>query len=240
LLNKQESLHHVLSGLFTQKFGRAEIRESTQIAVELWEIAQNSPEPMARMEAGHAMGANLLAVGEFQAAHAYLEQGCAEDDSSQHQNHMPFFGFNLYHFTRSFDTHALWMLGRPDQAAQQIQVTIAQARKQAHPFSLALTLAYAAMLYQFRREPAVVQQLAAETIALCVKHGNPYYRLWATMLHGWAEAMQGNSENRLALIQQAIADFKATESRVRLPFYLSLVAELCLQGGEIEGAYRPA
>ncbi len=234
LLNKQDSLHHVLIGLFSHKFVRAEILESKQIAEELWEIAQTSPELMILMEAGHAMGGHRWAMGDFQTAHSYFEPANAQDDPIHQQNHIHAFGFNLCLFNRSFDAHALWMLGRPDQAVQQIQATIAQARTQAHPVSLALTLAYAAMLYQFRREPVMVQQLAAETIAVCVKHGNAYYQLWATMLHTWAEAIQGNSANKLALIQQTIEDFKATESRIRLPFYLSLVVELFLLIGEPE------
>jgi predicted ATPase len=127
-----------------------------------------------------------------------------------------------------------------------MQATIAQARSLAHPFSLALTLAYAAMLHQFRREPAAVQQLAAEAIAVCAKHGNPYYGMWATMLHTWAEAVQGNNApgtvgasprgrpQELASIHRSIEDFKAIESRVRLPYYLSLAADLCLRTGEAE------
>lgn len=253
-LNKQESLHHVLVGLYTQKFGRAEILESKKVADELLALAQSSQEPMALAEGHYAMGGPLFALGDFQASHAHYEQALVHYHPNHHQTHLLFFGFNLYHFTSAFDTHVLWLLGRPDQAMQQIQATIAQARSQAHPFTLALTLAYGTILHQFRREPAVVQQLAAEAIAVCAKHGNPYYGLWATMLHTWAEAVQGNNvpgtelqvpgtlsetemhpiDGKLASLQRSIEDFKVIESRVRLPFYLSLVVDLCLRLGEAE------
>jgi predicted ATPase len=217
------------------------------------------------MQGHYVMGCLLFALGDFQAAHGHFEQAFAHYDPDHHQENISFFGFNLNLFARSFHAHTLWMLGRPEQAMQQMQATIAQARSLAHPFSLALTLAYAAMLHQFRREPAVVQQLAAEAMAVCAKHGNPYYGLWATMLHTWAEAVQGNNvpgtygrprrapsgrapivpgtlpetemhlmNGKLASLQRSIEDFRATESRVRMPFYLSLVVDLCLRTGAAE------
>jgi tetratricopeptide (TPR) repeat protein len=248
-LNKQESLHHVLIGLFTYKFGRAEMLQSKLIAEELLALAQSTQKSIVFMQGYYAMGCLLFALGDFQTADDHFEQAFAHYDPDHHQVNLSFFGFNLNLFARSFHAHTLWMLGRSEQAMQQMQATIAQARSLAHPFSLALTLAYAAMLHQFRREPAMAQQLAAEAMAVCTKHGNPYYGLWATMLHTWAEAVQGNNvqvpgtlpeteihpiDGKLASLQRSIENLKATESRVRLPFYLSLAVDLCLRTGEAE------
>jgi predicted ATPase len=90
------------------------------------------------------------------------------------------------------------------------------------------------MLQQFRREPAEVKHLAAEALILCAKHKITYYEVWARMLYAWAEATQGGGGEHLSTIQRSIDQFRDTESGVRLPYYVSLLADACLRVGQLE------
>ncbi len=236
-LNKQALLHHVLIGLNTHFYGRSEFERCKTLAKELLVLAHRSQEPMAFVEGHHAMGTYHFAVGGVQAGLIHLEQALHHYAPQHHQDYVSYFGFNFDPFARSFVVHTLWLLGYPEQAVQQLEVNLAKARALAHPPTLALALAYAAMLYQFRREPAQVQQLAAETIALSAKHGITYYELWATMLYTWAVAVQTERADRLSALsamQRNIEQFRATESSVRLPYYTSLAVDLCLRIGQVE------
>ncbi|MEZ4868573.1 MAG: AAA family ATPase [Caldilineaceae bacterium] len=233
-LNKQEALHHLLMGLYTHYFGRGAIHESKSIAEELLTLANERQDLMALEEAHHAMGSHLFALGNFPAAHDHFQRGIAAYDPQRHTQHVAHFGFNLGCFSRAFDTHVLWMLGEREKAAQQMRATIEHARALGHPFTLALVLAYSAMLHQFGGEPATVVATTTEALALCHKHGITYYEVWCTLLHTWAVASQSGDPAGPATMQQALARFRATESGVRLPYYLSLFAELHLQHHQLE------
>ncbi|MEZ4620243.1 MAG: hypothetical protein R2867_32705 [Caldilineaceae bacterium] len=68
----------------------------------------------------------------------------------------------------------LWMLGAEAEALQLLAATIAHARDLGHPFTLALVLAYGAMVHQFRDQPEAVEKHTIEALALCRKHGVVY------------------------------------------------------------------
>ena len=59
---------------------------------------------------------------------------------------------------------------------------VALAQELSHPFSLAVALDYAAMFYQFRREPHAVHEQAEAAIALCTEQRFAYYLAWGTTM----------------------------------------------------------
>jgi predicted ATPase len=122
-------------------------------------------------------------------------------------------------------SHTLWGLGYPEQAVQRSCEALALARDVHHPFSLALTQAYAAMLHQFRQEPHTASKHADMALALCTEHSIAYYLAWATIIQGWALAEQHRREEGLTQMQQGLTAFQATGGRLRLPYYLALLAE---------------
>jgi len=131
-------------------------------------------------------------------------------------------------------SHTLWSLGYPEQAVQRSGEALALARDVQHPFSLALTQAYAAMLHQFRQEPHTASKHADMALALCTEHSIAYYLAWATIIQGWALAEQHRREEGLTQMQQGLTAFQATGGRLRLPYYLALLAEAYGHSGQVE------
>src|SRR4029453_5074001 len=103
-----------------------------------------------------------------------------------------------------------------------------------HPFSLAIALAYAAILHQFRREPRAVHEQAEAAIALCTEQGVADYLAWGTTMQGWAQVAQGQDEEGLAQMRHGLAALRATGASLRLPYYLALLAEACGRTGQAE------
>ena len=101
------------------------------------------------------------------------------------------------------------------------------AHELAHPFSLAVALDYAAMLHQFRRERSAVHAQAEAAIALCAEQGFAYYLAWGTTMQGWAQVVQGQDEVGMAQLRRGLAALRATGAKLRLPYYLALLAEAC-------------
>ena len=91
-----------------------------------------------QLEAYHAYGITLVYQGEFELAQKYLKQGNALYAVDQH--HRLVFthgGADRGVACRAFLALALWHVGCPDQALQQVEQAVSLARDLAHPLSLA-------------------------------------------------------------------------------------------------------
>jgi TOMM system kinase/cyclase fusion protein len=226
----------VLWGLWHFHVVRAELQTAQELSEELLTLAQHMPDPTYLLGAHWALGGALCCLGEFALAREHWEQGIALYDPPQHHSHTVLFGWDLGMFCRAWAPHALWCLGYPDQALAMSREALALAQKLSHPFSLAVALAYAAMLHQFRREPKAVHEQAGAAVALCTEQRFAYYLAWGTTMQGWARVVQGQGELGIAQTRQGLAALRATGAALRLPYYFALLAEACGQTGQaVEG-----
>jgi adenylate cyclase len=188
---------------------------------------------------GHMeLGGTTFHLGEpASATLRHFRRAKALYDPRQHRSYVGRFGVDIGLFASSWAAHYLWYAGFVDQARAQAEETVELARGLAHPFSLAVSLAYAAMLYQFCRDLPRVDSLAKAAIALCGEHGFPYYLAWAEVLRGWSHALAGNTDLGLAEMRRGIQVLGSTAG-ARMPYYRSLLAEACAKAGQIDEALQ--
>jgi predicted ATPase len=91
--------------------------------------------------------------------------------------------------------------------------------------SLAQALFYAAVMHQWRREVPATHAQATAATTLATEQGFAQYWARGTVLHGWALAMQGQSEAGLAATRQGLAAELATGATVWQPYFLGLLVE---------------
>jgi hypothetical protein len=96
-------------------------------------------------------------------------------------------------FARIWATHLMWYQGYSERARVRAEETMRAATELGHPFTVTVTLAYAAMLCQFMRDVDGTDRLATATTAQATEHGFPYYRAWAEVLFGWSRVALGRS-----------------------------------------------
>ena len=118
--------------------------------------------------------------------------------------------------------HAQWLLGHEDAAVASSAEAVERARAAGHPYSLTIALAYAGITHQLRRDRPAVSGAVAELRGLCDRYGFAYYREWALVLGGWASGGAAG----LAAAQEGVAHLKAEGAFARMPYWLTLVAEL--------------
>ena len=132
----------------------------------------------------------------------------------------------------AWQAHALWLTGQSAEAHDHVSWAINRARKVDHPFSLAVALAYAAMLAQFEENVDEVMRLAGLTSELCAKHGFRYYGDWSRILAGWA----AGGHRGLDLIDEGLAALDSQGAMIRRSYYLTLRADLQLSVGDLASA----
>ena len=128
--------------------------------------------------------------------------------------------------------HAHWLLGHDDDALASCDDAIKLARAIDQPYSLAAALAYGSITSQMRHDQAQLTDTAGELRELCDRHGFAYYREWGLVLQGWSRA----DESGIALARQGIGNLRAQGAFARMPYWLSLLADLLARSGQHDAA----
>jgi hypothetical protein len=132
----------------------------------------------------------------------------------------------------SFAAHAHWLLGHDDEALVCCDRAITTARAIDEPYNLAVALAYSAVIDQMRGDVSRLRDTVGELSALCDRYDFAYYREWGLVLDGWARA----GKPGLELARQGIRNLKAEGSLARMPYWLSLLAELLASNSRPDAA----
>ena len=223
----------VLWGYSQVSIVRADFIKHREVGERSFSLANQRSDATLLMVSHWLTGTDLFHLGDYVTSWRHLEQAHTLYDPQQRPTHVTL-GVDFRVFTLSYMSHTLWGLGYPEQAVQRSCEALALARDVHHPFSLALTQAYAAMLHQFRQEPHTASKHADMALALCTEHSIAYYLAWATIIQGWALAAQHQREEGLTQMQQGLTAFQAAGGRLRLPYYLALLAEAYGHSGQVE------
>jgi DNA-binding winged helix-turn-helix (wHTH) protein/predicted ATPase len=242
-LGDMPRLLQTIWGMICVSFVRAEIRQTQTLAGEVLALAVKLGDPVYEILAHMELGGTAFHLGEpTSATPDHFRKVQALYNPCQHRTHIARFGADLGVFSCSWGTHFYWHAGYPDQACAQAGEILSLAGELSHPFSLAIALAYAAMLHQFRRDLDELDRLATATMKHTAEHGFPYYLAWAEVLRGWSRAAHAELEPRtgeegLVEIRRGIQVLHATAG-VRLPYYRALLAEACGWTGHIDEAFQ--
>ena len=133
----------------------------------------------------------------------------------------------------AFSAHAHWLLGREDEALAACREAITLARAIEHPYSQAVALAYGSIMHQMRRDLPELRKMVDELRRLCDRYDFAYYREWALILDGWSRTGASGA----GLVRRGIGNLKSERAFARMPYWLSLLADLSAQDGR-PGAAR--
>jgi predicted ATPase len=224
----------VFFGLFQFHLTRAEYKTAYELTEQLLSLAQSTRDSALLVQAHGAVGVALFFLGELTSSRAQLEQSMDRYDAHRHQNHAMAYGQDPWVACQSSLAEVLWLLGYPDQALKRARESVAFAQALSHPFSLAFALYSAALVCQFRREAAALQQQADVLLTLARQQGFPLWELGARSLQGWVLADQGQGAAGVALIRQGSPERRATATAMRLPYHQARLAEAYEKANQTE------
>ena len=174
--------------------------------------------------------------GKFSASHADCERSLSYYEPDKHLQYTAIDGVNTGILAYVFESHSLWMLGLPEQALKRCGQGVEQANTFNHPFSQIYSLAYLTTLYYFLDDMNRMVEHARIGLALTTKYTMTYYQKWLNIFFVWAEAMCSPGDAALQQLQDALAEYQATNAGLRWPLYLSLLARYYRQTGQVEEA----
>jgi predicted ATPase/DNA-binding SARP family transcriptional activator len=186
------------------------------------------------LEAEIMLTGSRLHLGRIADANDEFERMLATNDPSQLQRIVEEQGWSYAVHGRAWHAHALWLLGYPQSAELRALEGARLAHDLGQPFNQALAATYLAMLQQLCADEATARASAEEALALTTEYKTPYYRAWSAILVGYALACKQPGTPTIASLRESIAAFKASGARLRLPYYLGLLAQVCGRAGRAE------
>lgn len=207
------------------------------LADELSSLARQQNDPALALQAHQALGMTAFCRGDLTASLRNVEQAVTLYDPLAHGEHASSFGQDPSVMCRAFGSVVLWLLGYPDAAREQRQVTL-QMSAGLSPTTQAVAWHFAAMLSQLLRDPRQTRLQAERSTAIASEHGLSFWQAGGEILIGWATAMQGARAEGIARLQAGLRKWRATDSVTYETYYLGLLAELLLADGQRDAAVQ--
>ncbi len=212
-----------------------EVERLTEETARLFRKAEGGEPP--RSAFAMLAGARLQ-LGRFQNAVDLVEDLLQTSDPHQLERLQESQGLNYAVIARAWQSHALWCLGRTRAALVRGQEAVDLARELDQPFNQTLAATYLALLQQLCGDGWTFRQQAEVALDLATTFKAPYYRAWASVLVAYAHAVDHPDAEHVSRMREAIEAFKDTGARLRLPYFLALLAESCLRAGQHEDGLR--
>ncbi|MGN6755560.1 MAG: ATP-binding protein [Thermomicrobiales bacterium] len=215
----------ILFGLQAHSIVQAQLERVQLVAGEIAVLYQRLNSSAPRLSGMMVAGA-YLHLGRASEANEAFTRMLAEHDPHQDQRMRESEGWHFEAHARAWQAHALWYLGFPRTAIDLGVAALQFARDFDEPFNQALAATYLALLRQLSADTTAARTAAEEALALAIEHRAPYYRVWSNILVSYALAWEQPDAERIAHLCAAISGFRATGARLRLPYYLALLAQV--------------
>ena len=214
-------LFSVLGGLFLLHFTRGAIHKALELAKQLLHFAEQAQEPHWLVWA-HVRVGEVFGHTDYPAARVHLEHSIELYHASPARGFVQDPGV----LALSRLAWVLLTLGYPDQALTRSQEALSLARQLSQPFNLIHAIINATGVHRWRGEEQAAQELDEELTVLSLEHG---FTSWSTdgrIRQGVTLARQGQREDGLALIQQAIQELYVRGEGLSQTFALFRLAEV--------------
>lgn len=215
-----------LVGLFSSRVVQGRIPESYEVSHRALVRSRGHPDVLG--QAHFAVGGGATTLGRLAEALRHFE--LVPQLTMPHPPALV--GTRPEVHSWAWESHALWLVGRAADAQERVDWAIARAKEVDHPYSLAVALAYAAMLASFESRRGDVAALAQETVSLCETYGFAYYGDWARILAGWA----AGGRRGLHEVGEALTSLEEQGAFLRRPYYRYLAADVRVDLGDLAGA----
>jgi DNA-binding SARP family transcriptional activator/tetratricopeptide (TPR) repeat protein len=225
-LGRKDSALTGLAGLWTSRFVQGRTADGYQVAKRA--LALVDPGSEQSSPAHFAVGGSAVSLGMPAEGVRHLELAARLASGAESLS----IGTRPDVHGTAWAAHAHWLLGNDDDALSACDGAIRLARSIDHPFCLAVALAYGSITYQMRGDMAELRDAVAELRELCGRYGFAYYREWALILDGWSRTDGPGT----GLAQRGIDNLRSEGAFARMPYWLSLSADLAMRSGSPDTA----
>ena len=226
-------LFPVLYGLWNFYLVRTELATAQELADQISTLAEQENTSAFLLEAHNVQAQTRVQLGQIVEAHHHLEQGIQIYNPQEHHALTFSYGEDPGIGVRVFEAEALWILGYPDKAQEQVVDTHRLAHELDHPFSLAQALWFGAQVNLWRGEADLVYDDSQTLIDLSRTQDFALWLAGGMIMMGWALVNQGQIEAGITQMAEGWTAWRASGAKVMTSCFLALQAEAYGKAGRI-------
>jgi predicted ATPase len=235
-LGEQQRLFSVLFGLWRSAHVRGQLPTARALGEQLLSLANAQDDSLLFVEAQGPLGQTLCMQGELTLAQEHLQRVVALYEPHRHHTLVVRCAYDPGVYAHVMEAWVLWVLGYPTQGLRRSHAALCLARQQAHPFTLALTLATVAIMQHMCREGEPTLTHVQASLALSTEYEFPYLTMLGTVLQGWELTRMAQVAEGMTQMRQGLAALRVMGAEILRPSLLALLADACARDGQVEAA----
>ena len=206
---------------------RGELDISMHLDENLLRLSRQHNDSAGLVLGDYSSGRNLMFAGKFVPSRSRLDEALAMYDPISHNSLVHQAGFHPSALAQAYLGIDLFCLGYSDQALARSNAAIAEARRLAHPPSLAPSLANSARLLSLVGDAAALDERADELAAVATEQDFPVWGAQGTIFRGWVTVKKGDVTEGISLLRSGSIAYRATGTEAFMPYYTALMARAC-------------
>jgi len=228
-LNRPLLLFTALKGQWRYSLVTDKLTATMRIAKRVHALAQEQNDSTLMIGGCVVLAVPLYFLGDFETARKYSRLGVQLWRSSGLQSQVE--EVTVEEITGQvvgclfFEALLQWHIGDIASCQPTMGEAISTATELNNMQALAQALWHAGWLAQFERNPAEVERIGSELIELSNRFNFAPFLRRAAVLRGWARAASGNTAEGISWIEDGIGNYRATGSKLDMPYLLALKAE---------------
>ena len=215
---------------------RVELDLALRLDEDLLSLSRKRDDSAGLVLGHYSFGRNLMYAGRLVLSRSHLEEVLALYDPMAHRSLGHQTGSHPQVVSQGYLGIVLFCLGFPDQALGRSNAAIVEARRLAHPPSLAVSLMFGVRLLSFFGDDVPLDQQVAQLVGVASEQGFPQYRAWGTIYRGLAKVKNGDVAEGMSFLRSGLAAYRSTGAELWMPYFIALLAGACEIVGQVEQA----
>jgi predicted ATPase len=173
-------------------------------------------------------------AGGFASSRLHLEAVLALYDPISHRSLAYQAGIHPHVHSQAYLGIDLFCLGFPDQALAQSNAAFAEARRLAHPPSLAGSLSNGTTVLSLIGDDLALDERVTELVAVATEQSWPPWHAWGTIFRGWVKVKSGHVTEGISLLRSGSAAYHATGNEAWVAYHIALLTRAYEIAGQVE------
>jgi adenylate cyclase len=225
---------HIPYGQSRYHTNRGEFDLAQRLDEDLLRLSGQRHDPAGLVLGHSSSGQNLMFVGRFASSRSNTEEALALYDLISHRSLAHQAGTHPHVNAQAIFGIVLFCLGYPDQALARSSAAIAEARRLAHPPSLAASLSIGALLLSLVGDDAALDERADQLVDVAIEQSFPVWRAFGTIYRGWVKVKNGDVTEGISLLRRGSTAYRATAAELWMPELIAHLARACEIAGQVE------
>jgi class 3 adenylate cyclase/tetratricopeptide (TPR) repeat protein len=225
-LGDNAKLMSALLALAHFRTNRLDLEMGRELAERVVALAEQAKAPAILAGAHVALGVGLFSTGQFEEARERFECAAELLGVGPSRNLDAYLAQGAHYLLVA----VLIVIGRPSTALRRFHDLLADARRRADPYSIAIALRGDGLHHLLLRDSRMMAELADEMLSIATEHQMPIYTIQATFFRGWAMAAAGRAEEGIAEMRRSMSDPKLADQVSTAQMRVAL-AETCGKSG---------